>query len=126
MTNNVRFFTHDGSIWVLRNLGLVDKDAVLYGRIAIGNNCNIGWDTMIMPGVTIGNNVIVGAGSIVTKDIPNDSIAAGVPAKIIGNIYDYASRKGERCAPTLCMNESEKRAYLEKNYPELFEAGLSE
>ena len=44
---------------------------------------------MIMPGVTIGDNVIIGAGSIVTKDIPSNSIVAGVPAKIISTKEKY-------------------------------------
>ena len=46
---------------------MVDKDSVLYGSIILGDNCNIGWDTMIMPGVSIGDNVIIGCGSIITN-----------------------------------------------------------
>ena len=49
----------------------------------IGNNSVIGVRSIILPGVKIGNNVIVGAGSVVTKDIPDNSIVAGNPAKII-------------------------------------------
>lgn len=49
----------------------------------IGNNCFIGINSIIMPGVRIGNEVIVGAGSVVTKDAPNNCIIAGNPAKII-------------------------------------------
>jgi acetyltransferase-like isoleucine patch superfamily enzyme len=52
-----------------------------------------------MPGVTIGNNVVIGAGSVVTKDIPDDVIAAGNPARVIRKIteedrdYYYKDRK---------------------------------
>lgn len=49
----------------------------------IGNNCVIGGRSMIMPGVTIGNHVYVGGGSIVTKDIPDHCLVAGNPARII-------------------------------------------
>jgi len=49
----------------------------------IGNNCVIGINCIIMPGVTIGNEVIVGSGSVVTKDVPNNCIVAGNPAKVI-------------------------------------------
>lgn len=49
----------------------------------IGDNCFIGTRTIILPGVHIGNNVVIGSGSVVTKDIPPNCIAAGNPAKII-------------------------------------------
>ena len=61
LTHNVQLITHDGSIWTLRKLGLVDKESVLYGRIVIGDNCNIGWNAMILPNVTIGDNCIIAA-----------------------------------------------------------------
>jgi len=53
------------------------------GGISIGRNVWIGDKVSILGGVTIGNNVIIGAGSIVTHDIPSNSLAAGIPAKII-------------------------------------------
>lgn len=49
----------------------------------IGRNCFIGVGAMILPGVTIGNEVIIGASSVVTKDIPSNSVAVGNPARII-------------------------------------------
>lgn len=51
--------------------------------VYIGDNCFIGNYAVIMPGVKIGNEVIIGAGSIVTKDIPSNCIAAGNPARVI-------------------------------------------
>lgn len=49
----------------------------------IGSHVNIGWGAVINPGLKIGNHVIVGANSVVTKDIPDGCVVAGVPAKII-------------------------------------------
>lgn len=51
--------------------------------VVIGNNVWIGGGAIILPGVTIGNNVVIGAGSVVTKDIPDNKIAYGVPCKVI-------------------------------------------
>ena len=56
------------------------------GEIHVGKGVMVGMETMIMPGVTIGEGSIVGAGSLVTKDIPAWTIAAGRPAKVIKEI----------------------------------------
>lgn len=51
--------------------------------VIIGNNVLIGTNSFINPGVTIGNNVVIGANSVITKDIPSNCIAGGVPARIL-------------------------------------------
>jgi len=53
------------------------------GDVRIGKNCWIGMNSLILKGVTIGDNSIIGAGSVVNQDIPADSLAAGVPAKVV-------------------------------------------
>ena len=55
-------------------------------EIKIGNDVWIGANVTVLPGVNIGNNVVVGAGAVVTKDIPDNSLAVGVPAKVIREI----------------------------------------
>lgn len=52
-------------------------------------------NTIIMPNVTIGDNVIVGAGAVETKDIPSNNIVAGIPAKVIKSIDDYCEKHKE-------------------------------
>lgn len=52
-------------------------------KTVIGTHCFIGCGSIIMPNVTVGNHVIVAAGSVVTKDVPNNCIVAGNPAKVI-------------------------------------------
>lgn len=54
--------------------------------VVIGDDVWIGGNVTILPGVTIGNNVVVGAGAVVTKDIPDNSLALGVPAKVVKEI----------------------------------------
>ncbi len=56
------------------------------GEIHIGKGCMIGMTTMIMPGVTIGDGAVVGAGSLVTKDIPEWTISTGRPARVVKQI----------------------------------------
>lgn len=55
-------------------------------QITIGNDVWIGGNCTILPGVNIGNNVVVAAGAVVTKDVPDNCIVAGVPAKVIRNL----------------------------------------
>ena len=60
-----------------------------FGDITIGDDVFIGSNSTILYDVNIGDRVIIGAGSLVNKDIPNDSVAAGVPCKVIGKFEDY-------------------------------------
>ncbi len=56
--------------------------------VSIGNDCWIGGQVVICPGVTIGSGSVIGAGSVVTKDIPNDCLAVGNPAKVIRKLNE--------------------------------------
>ncbi|MDO4565403.1 MAG: DapH/DapD/GlmU-related protein, partial [Clostridia bacterium] len=63
------------------------REKLAYSKpVTIGNDVWIGGNCTILPGVTIGNNVIVAAGAVVTKDVPDNCVVAGVPAKIIRNL----------------------------------------
>lgn len=64
--------------------------------VKIGNYCFVGMNAKIFPGVTIGDNVIIGANSIVTHDIPSYSVAVGQPAKIIKK-YDFDKKEWRKC-----------------------------
>ncbi len=60
-----------------------------YGiEITIGDNVWLGGNVVVLPGITIGNNVVVGAGSVVTKDLPDNAIAAGNPCRVIRYITE--------------------------------------
>lgn len=63
------------------------------GRVTIGNNVSTGRGVTILKGVTIGDNVFIAAGSIVTKDIPSNSIVAGAPCKVIMSLDDYYQKR---------------------------------
>jgi len=62
------------------------------GEVVLKKNCRIGSHSVVMPGVTVGENAVIGAMSFVNCDIPDNVVAAGVPAKVIKNI----SRKGAK------------------------------
>ena len=107
---NVNFVTHDGGMHVIRQYKNIPADS--FGKIVVGNNVFIGMNAIIMPGVTIGNNVIIGAGSIVTKNIPSDSVACGVPAKVIESIDEYYKKNKGKIDLTKNYSAEEKKKYL--------------
>ena len=70
------------------------SSAYEYGKeVTIGDNVWLGGNTVVCPGVHIGNNVVIGAGSVVTKDIPDWAIAAGNPCKVIRLITEADRKK---------------------------------
>jgi acetyltransferase-like isoleucine patch superfamily enzyme len=93
--NNVHFSTcaligHDGSVAMLNHAYGVKLDSV--GKIDIRDNVFIGYNAVIMPNVTIGPNAIVAAGAVVTKDVAEGDIVAGVPAKPIGRVDAFVEK----------------------------------
>lgn len=57
--------------------------------IHIGKNCWLGAGVVVLPGITIGDNVVVGAGSVVTKDLPSDVVAVGNPCKVLREVSEH-------------------------------------
>lgn len=91
----VRLITHDVANAIF-NYEEKTKDYLCkYGKIEIHDNVYIGADAIINYGVTIGKNCIVGAGAVVTHDVPDGSVVAGVPARIIGTYDDVKKRSLE-------------------------------
>lgn len=79
---NVHVLAHDASTKVF-------LDHTRVANTKIGNNVFVGAGSIVLPGVTIGNNVVVGAGSVVTKDIPDDSVAIGNPARVVKSLEAF-------------------------------------
>ena len=101
VSSDVTFINHDGGTWAFRNTYDEYKDVIRYGRIEVGEYSFLGARSIIMPGVKIGNNCVVGAGAIVTKSVSDGTVVAGIPAKKISTILEYA----EKCkmAETRCI-----------------------
>lgn len=106
---DVLFITHDGGVWVLRDrLGPVD----VFGPITIGDNAFIGARSVLLPGVTIGRGSLVGAGSVVTRSVPDDMVVAGSPARIVATTAEYEERLRPYLHHTADLASPAKQAYL--------------
>ena len=106
------FVTHDASTRVIRNLPDGNKETVIYKPIKVGKNCFVGCRSIILPGVTIGDNAIIGAGSLVNKDIPANSVAAGVPCKVICSLDEYREKHKDDFLYMVSLPYNEKKEYL--------------
>ncbi|PYC75998.1 capsule biosynthesis protein CapG [Micromonospora arborensis] len=122
ITAGVQFITHDGGTLILRK---EVPDLEWTAPISIGDDVYLGVRTTILPGVTIGNRCIVGAGSVVTRDIPDNSVAAGVPARVIRSVDEYLDRMRARSLGCGHLPAAEKAAVIRQIYgvPEQAGAG---
>lgn len=119
INEGVQLVTHDGGMWVLRyaqEYSKEFKDADKFGKIIIEDNVHIGTNSIIMPGVTIGENSIVGCGAVVTQSVPTNSIVAGVPARVIESLDEYARKQTNKYKNTKHMSQKEKREFLIREF----------
>lgn len=118
INKGVEFVTHDGGVWVLRKASLKEHKEKLdiFGNITVGSNVHIGTNATIMPNVKIGNNCIIGCGAVVTKDVPDNSIVGGVPARIIEDIQEYEEKHKNDFMLTKGLPEKETKELLLKKY----------
>lgn len=119
ITANCTFINHDGAMYVIRSIAKY-RDARNFGRIKIGKNCFIGNNCTILPGVEMGNNCILGAGSVLNSSTPSNSVYAGVPAKFICTLEEYGDKaiKNKVLYPRdLEKNRSDLDEYIKVNLP---------
>lgn len=95
VTSGVTFVNHDVFYLGLNHIGKgnfnYESDA-----IEIMDNVFIGCNSTILSGVRIGPNVVVGAGSVVTKDVPSGVVVAGNPARVIGTFEDFLNKRRDK------------------------------
>ena len=85
LASKVQIIAHDASTRLF-----LKHDKV--GKVIIGDDVFIGQSSIILPNVTIGNRVLIGAGSVVTKDIPSNSVAVGNPARVKYTLDEYLEK----------------------------------
>ena len=107
MAPRVHILCHDASTKPFLNYTKIS-------RVTIGDNVFIGAESVIMPGVTIGSNVVIGANSTVTHDVPDGTVVAGSPARVIYTLEDYLNKERIRMASAPCYGEEYT---LRKNVP---------
>lgn len=109
ISNDVQILTHDNSV-----IKVIPDCTDIFGMVRIGNNTFVGARALILPGVNIGDNCIVGAGSVVTKSVPNGSIIAGNPARVVKKIEEYKSNIRDNVFDITGLSQVEKKKMLIK------------
>ncbi len=122
ITANCTFINHDGAMYVIRSMEKY-KDARNFGRTKIGKNCFIGNNCTILPGVEMGDNCILGAGSVLSSSMPSNTVFAGTPARMICTIEEYGDKalKNNVVYPRELEPMRDKlEAYIKENLPHTY------
>jgi maltose O-acetyltransferase len=101
ISNHARLLAHDATIFKFTD------GYTRLGKIEIKDNCFIGERTIILPGVTIGPNVLVAAGSVVNRDIPPNVCVAGVPARVYGKFDELIERHKQKIEGRIVFESSD-------------------
>jgi acetyltransferase-like isoleucine patch superfamily enzyme len=113
ISHDVDFITHDGGLRVVRDRW---PGAYMYAPISIGRRAFIGAHAVLMPGVTVGDGAVVGVMSVVTKDVPAGTVVAGVPARPVRSVEEYAAASRGRWIDTGGMTASKKEELLRRRF----------
>lgn len=113
ITDGVRFITHDGGTLLYRDR---IPDLEITKPISLGDNVYVGNSVLFMPGVTVGSNVVIGAGAVITKSIPDNSVAVGVPAKVIKTADEYLKKISLESLHLGNLKYEEKDRALKEHY----------
>lgn len=115
ISNGTVFITHDAGIRCFKE-ELPGDD--IFGKIVVGNNVFIGINCTLLPNTRIGNNCIIGAGSVVRGKFPDNSVIVGNPAKVFGSmsVQKMIYRQNSGRLKTADMTDEKKRPFVIKHF----------
>lgn len=115
VAGGVQFLTHDGAMFLLRS---TRPDGQHLGRVVVGDDSYLGQNCLLLPGTRIGRGCIVGAGSVVRGTVPDNSLVAGNPARIVGraSLALARLRQSEDTVDTLRLPADERRRAIEAHF----------
>ena len=108
LTENTKIYTHGGA----RIARGKYPDFDVFGKVVLGDRVYVGSGAQIMPGVTIGDNVLIAAGSVVTKSIPSNVVVAGNPAKYVCSLDEYIEKNLIYNLDSKPLNAKDKKKLL--------------
>jgi len=111
ITNELAFINHQGATWVFRE----SLNITTYAATIVGDNVLIGSRSIILGGVSIGENTVIGAGSVVTKNCLAESVYAGNPARRVSDVYDYIERRKLKHIP-IPLDINERNQFLKSHF----------
>ncbi len=109
ISNHVQFVTHDGGLRVVRD---EHPGAFYYAPIDIGDRVFIGAAAILLPGVNVGERSVIGAGAVVAGDVAPGTVVAGVPARPIKKVEEYAFARRDGWIDTSGLTPEKKRERL--------------
>ena len=115
ITEGCQLIPHDGALWTLQKNGLL-QNADYFRPIIIGDNTFLGNNVTVLPGIKIGCNCIIACGAVVTKDVPDNCVYGGVPARFIETIDSYYEKRKDKVDYIQNMSYKGKEKYLRSKF----------
>jgi acetyltransferase-like isoleucine patch superfamily enzyme len=115
VAGGTQFLTHDGAVHLLRPRRPLAQH---FGKISVGDNTFLGQNCLVLPGVRIGSDCLIASGSVVASSIPDNSVAAGNPARVVGraSLFIEMLDASPDTIDSLAMSAEEREAVLRNHF----------
>jgi acetyltransferase-like isoleucine patch superfamily enzyme len=113
VSHGADFLTHDGGLRVVRDR---HPGAFYYAPITVGDHAFIGAHAVLLPGTVIGERAVVGAGAVVSGEVPAGTVVAGVPARPVKSVEEYGSARRAEWIDTAGLSARDKERLLRRRF----------